>query len=388
MSGAARKPSIFLVNQSKRCEPSAFLFSKAVAFFIINGYEMAEDIGHSDIILVNTCCVTQEKIAASGEALDFALNQGDGKRVVLFGCMAGLPLSGLKRENLICIGPKNVGDLDVHFPHRTPASSISVNQLPPAFYAPGQGLGCDDYFLMIAQGCSNRCSYCNIKRVKGAVRSEPLESIVTQLRNGLSSGVRQFTLLADDCASYGDDIGANLADLMEQLFAAGPGFGLKLGYLYPQFLLAHADRMRRLFATGRVRYVNIPIQSASPRILALMNRTYDAAAVVKVVEQLRAEAPGTAFCTHLMVNFPTESRDDFLISLSAADHFDEVLFLNYSDNEGTAAAGLFPKVDEPEARRRLDAASDYANRCKPGRSAVIKDFHCDAPYNVSRSMKG
>jgi len=383
-----RRGTIFILDPSKRCEPSAFLFTKAVRFFLENGYGVARDIDRSQIILVNTCCVTEDKIAASRAALDFARAQGKGKRIVLFGCMASLPLPRVEREDLICIGPKNLSELDTHFPQHTSVNRISVNQLSPALYEPGQGLGYDDYFLMIAQGCVNRCSYCNIKRVKGEVRSEPAEAILQGLGKGLSLGVRDFVLLADDCASYGHDLGTDLVRLMEQLFSAGDGFTLKLGYLYPQFLLMHLNRLREIFGTGRIRYVNIPIQSGSQRILDLMNRRYDIDSVVKAVGQLRAVGPKTTFCTHVMINFPTESHDDFLRSLEVADVFDEVLFLHYSDNRDTSAAGLVPKVTEPEVSRRLEMASDYANGCKPGRSAVIKDFNCDKPYNMLGTIKG
>jgi tRNA A37 methylthiotransferase MiaB len=237
---------------------------------------------------------------------------------------------------------------------------------------------------LIAQGCSNRCSYCNIKRAKGEVKSEPVSGIVQKLGSGLLAGVRDFVLLADDCASYGDDLGTDLVELMEQLFAVEPGFGLKLGYLYPQFLLIKFAGLKRIFETGRIRYVNIPMQSGSQRILELMNRPYDVPAVREALRHLRRAAPQTIFCTHIMINFPTESHSDFLESLALADDFDEVLFLNYSDNRDTPAAGLFPKVPDPEVCRRLDMASDYSNHCKPRRSAVIRDFNCDAPYNIRR----
>jgi len=379
--------AIFILDPSKRCEPSAYLFTKAVKFFLVNGYTVAKEIEGSDIILVNTCCVTEDKIATSRTALEFARAKGKGKRIVLFGCMADLPFPWLKREDLICIGPKNLDKLDTHFPHHKSVTSLSVNQLSPGFYEPGQGLGYGDYFIMIAQGCANRCSYCNIKRAKGDVRSEPADRILKELQKGLSLGVREFALLADDCASYGHDLGADLVQLMEQLFTAGRGFSLKLGYVYPQFVLTHFNRLKTVFETGRIRYVNIPVQSGSQRVLQLMNRGYSIEAVKEAIRQLRDAAPETIFCTHIMVNFPTESHDDFLLSLALADDFDEALFLHYSDNQDTAAAGLLPKVPEAEVRRRLDMASDYANHCKPGRSAVIEDFNCDIPYNMQGAVK-
>jgi len=374
---------IFIIDPSKRCEPSAFLFTQAVNFFLVNGYPMANDIENCKTILVNTCCVTEDKIAVSKAALDFAIARGEGKRIVLFGCMASLSFLELERGDLICIGPKNLGELDAHFPHHTSVHDILVNQLPPALYEPGQGLGYGDYFIMIAQGCSNGCSYCNIKRSKGEVRSEPAGKILPQILKGLSLGVQEFVLVADDCASYGYDLGTDLVKLMEQLFTAGPGFKLKLGYLFPQFLLEHLNGLKTLFGTGRIRYVNIPVQSGSQRILELMNRRYPIDGVMEAVRQLRDISPQTTFCTHILINFPTESHDDFLKSIAVADGFDEVIFLHYSDNQDTAAAGLLPKVPEPDVRRRLDMASDYANHYKRGRPGiVIKDFNCDTPYNL------
>jgi MiaB/RimO family radical SAM methylthiotransferase len=378
----AGRGRIFILDPSKRCEPSAYLFTKAVRFFLVNGYRVARDIELSEIILVNTCCVTQDKIAASRAALEFARARGNGKQIVLFGCMAALSIPGLERGDLICIGPKNLGELDAHFPHDTSVNGISANQLFPDLYEPGQGLGFRDYFIMIAQGCSNRCSYCNIKRAKGGVRSEPVETILQQVRNGISLGVREFALLADDCASYGHDLDIDLVQLILRLFTAGDNFSVKLGYVYPQFLLTHFDSLQAIFRTGRIRYVNIPMQSGSQRILGLMNRGYPVDKVMAAFRRLRAAAPETTFCTHIMINFPTESHDDFLASLAIANEFDEVLFLHYSDNRDTAAAGLLPKVPEPEVRRRLEMASDYANHCKRGRSAVIEDFNCDIPYNM------
>ncbi len=382
-----RKGRVFLLNSSKRCEPSAYLFTKAVTFFLVNGYGLAERIEESEIILVNTCCVTEDKIAVSRASLEFAVAEGKGKTIVLFGCMADLPGYGLEPAGFIPIGPKSLNNLDRHFPHHTPVNQISPNRLPPAFYEPGQGLSHGDYFIMTAQGCINRCSYCNIKRVKGNVQSEPVETILRQIRKGLSLGVGEFVLLADDCASYGRDIGTDLTQLIESLFALSGDFNLKLGYLYPQFLIDHFERLEVLFSTGRIRYVNIPVQSGSQQILELMNRHYPIDRVMAALRRLRAAAPGTTFCTHIMINFPTESQEDFLRSIAVADGFDEVLFLNYSDNRGTAACGVFPKVPGNETLRRLDMASDYANHLKIGRSAVIKDFNCDIPYNLVKAVE-
>ena len=269
--------------------------------------------------------------------------------------------SGLARDGLICIGSMDLERLDAFFPARISIRQVTASRLPQALYEPTQGLYYDDYYVLIAQGCSNRCSYCNVNRSKGRVRSELPEQIEAEVAAGLARGARRFALLADDCGSYGHDLGSDLAELIERLFALGGHFSLKLGYLYPGFLLNRFDAMERLFATGRISFVNIPVQSGSQRLLDLMNRRYPIAAVLEMVRRLHEAAPSSRLCTHLLMNFPTETREEFLQTLAAAESFDEAVFLHYSDNERTGAADLVPKVPADEARRRWNLASDFAN---------------------------
>jgi len=377
--------SVFILNPSKRCQINAHLFTRLVKFFLVNGYRVADTISACDIVLVNSCCVNPQKLEDALAAVEQAKAHGAGKQIVLFGCLPRLPGSRLDRAGLICIGSTELDRLDSIFPSRISIRHISASRLPQSLFTPSQGLGYDDYYVLIAQGCSNRCSYCNINRSKGRVRSEPPEKIEAEIAAGLARGARQFALLADDCGSYGHDLSTDLARLMERLFALGDDFSLKLGYLYPGFLVNHFDALERLFATGRISFANIPVQSGSQRVLDLMNRRYPIGTVLETVRRLREVARSSRLCTHLLMNFPTETREEFLQTLAAAEQFREALFLHFSDNEGTAAASLVPKVPADEARRRWDLASDFANSRMPGRAFVITDFNCDAPYNVTRA---
>ncbi len=381
---AAPKPGIFVFNPSRRCAPGAYLFTQAVRFFLLNGHPLVRDVREAGIILVNSCCVTEGKIATSLAALEAARAHGKGKTVVFLGCLAGLPDAPFDPEGVLCIGPKDLDLLDTHFPHRIPVRAAAASRLPPEFFLPGQHLGPQDSFLFIGQGCVNGCSYCNIRRAKGGLASVPVDSILSRARSGLEQGVREFALLADDCASYGRDVGSDLVDLAGRLLGLDGGLTLKLSYVFPAFVEDRFDDLALLFATGRIRYTNIPLQSGSQRILDLMNRRYPIGRVVERVRLLREIAPGSLLCTHVLVNFPTETREDFRASLALADAFSDTYFLHYSDNRGTPAALLEPKVPTEEALWRLDAAADYVNA--RGRGVVIRDFDCDLPYNLSRDQ--
>jgi MiaB/RimO family radical SAM methylthiotransferase len=378
---------IFILNTSKRCESNALLFSQALIFFVVNGYQISRDIDRCSIILINTCCVSEDKIETSLSALALAKPYAEQKQIVLLGCLATLPTERLERHHLICIGPKDLTSLDNYFEHHVSIHDIPVNHLPPELFTSGQGLGGRDYYILIAQGCSNHCSYCNIKRAKGSVRSEPIVVICDQVRRGLSRGVREFSFLADDCGSYGDDIGTDLLQLIETVLRIAPDFTLKLLYIYPDFLHRRFGDLERIFQSGRIGYAHIPVQSGSQRLLNLMSRNYDIAAVMSCISQLRNISPQTKLVTHILVNFPTETEEDFLASLAVAAAFDDSIFLQFSENQETGAAILYPKVTGQEANARLDAASRFVNQRVTGSGCVISDFNCTTPYNILKGQR-
>lgn len=378
---------IFILNTSKRCESNALLFSQTINFLVVNGYFISRDIDSCDTILVNSCCVSEEKIDASLSALQIARPFAGKKRIILLGCLATLPTGRLDRHNLICIGPKDLLSLDKYFDHHISIKNIPVNHLPPELFASGQGLGSRDYYILIAQGCSNHCSYCNIKRSKGSVTSVPIKSVLEQVRLGLSRGVKEFSFLADDCGSYGDDNDTDLLQLIEAVFLLDPGFTLKLLYLYPDFLLKRFDALKGIFQSGRIGFVHIPVQSGSQRVLNLMNRNYDIAEVMDCIRNIRAIAPQTKLVTHILLNFPTETEDDFMASLVVADLFDDAIFLQFSENQDTGAAALYPKVTAQEVKTRLDAASAFVNQRLTGGGCVITDFNCTIPYNLMTGQR-
>lgn len=378
----SRHHGIYILDPSKRCEPNAYLFTKTINFFLLNGYRITNDIHACSTILVNSCCVTEDKIASSMGALDLARPYAGQKQVILLGCLATLPTPRLNREQLICIGPKELDKLDDLFPHMTAINDIPAHQLHHELYEPGQGLGRGDYFILIAQGCNNSCSYCNVKRSKGSVASEPVASILSRVRQGLDLGLREFTLIADDCGSYGRDIGSELVVLLREIFALAPDFTVKLLYLYPEYLLQRFEEMAQLIGSGRISYVHLPVQSGSQRLLGLMNRNYAIEKVIENIRIIRSTGVRTTFCTHILVNFPTETLADFFASLELVKEFDEVIMLHYSDNLETAAATIYPKVTPQEAEERLEIAAQYVNRHPNGHGFVIKNFDCTLPYGL------
>ncbi len=345
---------VCVINCSDSCENSGFMWQRALGFLRSNNYEVGDELDGSDTILVNTCCVTQGRIKQAQETLAVARRTRPDARVIIFGCLAGLSDASNLGKDIVLIGPHSIEDLQNHFPHQVPLTEATSSSLDAEALCPyQQKVNNQDAFVMIAQGCVNGCSYCNIKRAKGNVLSVPPAAICAAIEAGLKQGREEFVLLADDCGSYGADIGTDLLALLRAIRNVDARVRIKLHSLFPGEFLEMADGITELAAAGLLSYTSIPVQSGSSRVLKLMNRDYDIAAVGARLAELKARAPGTWLHTHFIVGFPGETEADFKASLDLVPHFDEVLFLAYSDNPGTRAARLDTKVDAAVVRARL-----------------------------------
>jgi tRNA A37 methylthiotransferase MiaB len=216
---------------------------------------------------------------------------------------------------------------------------------------------------------------------------EPAE-IGVEVRAGLRSGHLEPTLLADDCGSYGADIGCDLGELLHTLLAIDERLRLKISTLFPGDFLRLWQSLRDVIRSGRISYLNLPLQSGSQRVLDLMGRSYQVREVLDKLRQVRRISPRTWLYTHLMIGFPSETEADFECSLAAAAAFDEAMFITYSDNPGTAAAAIVPKVPA----RVVEARAGQARELLRGRlrglfvDASYREIGGDQPGQESRQM--
>ncbi len=362
---------VCVINCSDTCENSGFMWQRALRFLRANHYDVGSELDGCETILVNTCCVTQGRIKQAQETVTAARRTRPQARVIIFGCLAGLSDASVLGKDVVLVGPHSLADLQHHFPYQVPLVETVSGMLDAEALCPYQQKVTNlDAFVLIAQGCVNGCSYCNIKRAKGNVSSVRREAICAAIEQGLARGRDEFVLLADDCGSYGADVGSDLLDLLRAIRRIDRRVRVKLHSLFPGEFLAMAAGITELAAGGLISYANIPVQSGSQRVLAMMERDYDIAAVTARLAELKARAPGAWLHTHFIVGFPGETESDFAASLQLVPRFDEVLFLAYSDNPGTRAARLDSKVDGVVVRARL---ADVKRRFPDSRVTVVAD---------------
>lgn len=212
-------------------------------------------------------------------------------------------------------------------------------------------------YIKIAEGCDHPCSFCVIPNLRGKFRSRRFESVVAEAQRLVASGVREITLIGQDTTCYGEDLGLKdgLAILLDALAGIEDLRWLRFLYAYPNRI---SGRLLDTIAKhdNICKYLDVPLQHASPDVLKRMKRGAGADIFLKTLEKVRAAVPGIALRTSFIVGFPGESSRDFALLkqfVSEAD-FDWLGVFTYSDEEGSGAFSLDGKVPKRtiEARKQ------------------------------------
>ena len=235
-------------------------------------------------------------------------------------------------------------------------------------------------YIKIAEGCDHPCSFCVIPNLRGKFRSRRFESVVAEAQQLVARGVQEITLIGQDTTCYGEDLG--IKDGLALLLDALAGIE---GLRWLRFLYAYPNRV-----TGKLldtiakhdnicKYLDLPLQHASPDVLKTMKRGAGADIFLKTLEKVRAAVPGIALRTSFIVGFPGESLRDFEIlqEFIGEAKFDWLGVFNYSDEEGSEAFSLDAKIPKRtiEARKRKlmrlqQSISKHAKKHWVGRELV------------------
>jgi len=338
---------IGIYNLHNMCENNTHFLSRAWRYFRLNGHTVTDSRDEVDLVFIGGCAVTDLMRLRCQETILKSMRQMRQGQFIVFGCLAAFPedfrsMADRDAHRFHLIPYQASSDLDKLIHARVPFDMVGVNQLKG--HVPYQPrMGPSGFYVMIAQGCVNDCSYCNIKKAKGSVRSRSEDAIAQEVRDLYGVGVRTVTLLADDCGSYGLDRKSDLPTLLTRLSGVGPDLQFKLYTVFPSLFLQYAKQLEPLFAQRRIPYVCLPLQSAAPRILVLMNRHYDPVRMAEVIAKIRVLDPSVFVYSHFIFNFPTESWEEFEQSIAFARRFDHCVFIGYGENSGTRAASITPK---------------------------------------------
>ncbi|NPA95163.1 MAG: 30S ribosomal protein S12 methylthiotransferase RimO [Thermodesulfobacteria bacterium] len=309
----------------------------------------------ADILLVNTCAFIEEAVSESIDCiLELCQEKKEGQLVVVFGCLPlryGKELEGLMPE---------VDHFIFHVePHQVASKllgylGINNSPVPPSDSSriitgyPWQ------VYVKIADGCSNRCTYCLIPKIRGKTRCRSPKTIVDEINGAVSRGAVEITLVAQDLTSYSYE-DTDLPGLVETILEETDVPWLRLMYLYPGGL---DERLLELMAkSDRIcNYLDIPIQHASDKILKRMGRQVSRSQIEDSLRRVRRFLPDASLRTTVMVGFPGENEEDFqtLIDFIKKWRFHHLGCFAYSDEKEAASHKLSGKVPKELASERKD----------------------------------
>ncbi len=339
------------------------------------GMEIVPEDIDADVIVINTCAfIENAKKEAIENILDVAWLRENRtlKGIVVTGCMAQRYGEELFTElpeidALIGVGDLgNIVDAVKNAYEKGGAGEDRESKYCCITKAENQVLGEDrvittpEYstYIKISEGCDNHCTYCAIPMIRGRFRSRPIEDVVREAKELSEMGTTELMIISQDTTRYGLDLYGKLMlpELLRQLCKIEKLRWIRLMYCYPE---ETTDELIEVIATEEkiVKYIDMPIQHISDKILKLMNRRGDSALIKDRIKALREKVPGVIIRTTVIVGFPGEKGEDFatLAEFLKETKFDRLGVFTYSEEEGTAAANLPDKVSEKQMQRRCDS---------------------------------
>jgi ribosomal protein S12 methylthiotransferase len=313
------------------------------------GWTISETPDSADIVIVNTCGFIGP---AKQESLDAIFGFAKNKKVVVSGCLAKRYETEIRaniNEADLVVGLSDTEDSFNKIIKRFGSSKHSQCEPKrplsgPAHVAP----------LKIAEGCSNHCSYCAIPLIRGRHRSRSETEILAEARQLRSQGVKELILVAQDITAYQDRKG--LPRLLRKLSRNQDPFEwIRLMYCHP---CGVSDDLLEIIASEKAiaKYIDLPLQHISSRLLGRMNRHYDRKYVETLIRKIRDRIPGAALRTTFIVGFPGETKEEFqeLQAFVQEAQFDRMGAFPYSPEEGTKAFRFKGGVPEKTKKERME----------------------------------
>ena len=324
--------------------------------------EITNDPAEADLIIVNTCGFIE---SAKEESINTVLQMAEYKQngscqyLVMTGCLgqryADELFESMPEVDAI-VGTDCFTDIGwvidqvmagKRLKHLEKLTSKNVAMPPRMLTTPGYMA-----YLKIAEGCDNCCSYCIIPQLRGPYTSRPYDEVMAEAKALAASGIKELIVVAQDTTRYGEDLTGQLLlpQLLRDLNALEGIEWIRVMYLYPNNF---TDELIEAFATlDKVcKYIDIPLQHASDRLLESMNRFDTRQQVETLLDKLRTRIPGITIRTTFIVGFPGETEEDFaeLLDFVEKQRFENAGVFQYSQEEGTVAGEMENQI-APEVK--------------------------------------
>ncbi|HIF51769.1 MAG TPA: tRNA (N(6)-L-threonylcarbamoyladenosine(37)-C(2))-methylthiotransferase MtaB [Thiotrichaceae bacterium] len=321
--------------------------------FQARGHSLTDNLEQADLLVVNTCAVTQEAVKKSRQLIRRTHRNNPMAKLVVSGCYASLDekiqkdipgidlvINNQKKDQLVDIALKE----------------LNFDSMPAISTEPGEASifkrGRNRAFIKIQDGCRYRCTFCIVTVARGEERSRSEADIIKDINQFHQQGIQEIILTGVHVGGYGSDINLNLYQLINSVLSNTDIPRIRLGSVEPWEL---PEEFFSLFANDRIMpHMHLPLQSGSDSVLKRMARRCKTNDYKKLIQQARNEIPNFNLTTDIIVGFPGETEEEWQESINFIEEtsFSHIHIFTYSKREGTKAATLTNQVDSSIKKQR------------------------------------
>lgn len=385
------------------CSKNLIDTEMAIGLFKRNNFEIVNDVEKAEIIIVNTCgFIESAKQEAINTILEMAEHKENGicKYLVVMGCL----VQRYKKELQKALPEV---DLFIEINDYTnywnkilelldeKEKPDTINNL--CYMDRVISTGNKTAYLKIAEGCSNRCTYCAIPYIRGPYVSRPMEEVLEEAKKLATAGIKELIVIAQDTTRYGEDLygESKLSDLLNELCKIDGFEWIRFLYAYPESI---TDELIQTVKNNPkiCNYFDIPIQHISDSVLKRMNRRTNGKQIEELINKIKKQIPNVILRTSLIVGFPGETEEDFnkLYEFVKKGYFDKLGVFTYSKEDGTPAARLKEQIHPATKKKRYNLIMSVAKDISAEKlksyigkeyKVLVEDTTFDHKFCVGRS---
>ena len=382
------------------CSKNLIDTEMAIGLFKKNKFEIVNDVKKAEIIVINTCGFIE---SAKEEAINTILEMAEYKKIgkckylVVMGCLVQRYIEELK---------KSMPEVDLFIPIKDYEKFWSrVEELIKSDYQVDAKNNCLELeyinrvistgektaYLKIAEGCSNRCTYCAIPYIRGPYISRPIDEILKEAKRLSKMGIEELIVIAQDTTKYGEDLYGEpkLSELLDKLCKIDGFKWIRFLYAYPESITD--ELIETVRKNDKIcKYFDIPIQHISDKVLKRMNRRTTEKQIKDLIIKIKKKIPNVILRTSLIVGFPGETEEDFdkLCDFVKKGYFEKLGVFIYSKEDGTPAARLNEQIHHNTKKKRYNHIMSIAKEIsKENLKSHIEDTYDVLIENITFDNK-
>lgn len=357
--------------------------AKLMEDFLSNcGHRIVKDMEDSDALVLVTCTVIETTERKMLKRL--AAFSDTGKPVIVGGCMTTAQKDLILSSNpeAVLVVPDSIRDIGdivkgLEIEHKREIINQEVNDLSESVQPDIPKIMPNiDTIIPIASGCLGSCTYCITRIARGELQSQSPEILIKGIEKALAEGFKEIRLSSQDNAAYGREIGEDLPSLVDRITNLPGDFRVRVGMMNPDNALPIMDKLISVYQNPKVfKFLHVPFQSGSERILSIMNRQYSIDDFFEVIDGFRNVIPDITISTDVIVGFPGEEDEDFEMSVKLIEKLkpDILNITRFSARPGTPA---------------MDFKNIIHSRTAKDRSRILTTLHTDISTRINHGYVG